>query len=342
MSLSPRFKSQSTPVAGFNELLYFQSVSEQDNDQGDEFEKIRTIAAVIGAPSERVRVGIGDDAALVAPPKDNLAICTDAFVEGVHFNLSFAKPEEVGHKAVAATLSDLAAVNARPLYLLLSLALKPNLPAHFLNEFYRGARGLAGEFGVDIVGGDLTSSKRDLFIDVVAVGEARDPIFRSGAQPGDRIWVSGTPGLSAAGLQALQKRSRDQISESLLQAHLRPRPRFDLLKNLRANALIDISDGLSSELHHLANASQVRITIDASKVPLHSEAVREAGSREAALQLALSGGEDYELLATSAHDLGEGWTEIGRVETGAPHVLMIDFTGVAQPLVATGFNHFKA
>lgn len=309
---------------------------------GDEFEKIRTIKTLLGPTSERVLLGIGDDAAIVQPPRENLLLCTDAFVEGVHFDLAYASAADVGYKAVASTLSDIAAMNGVPLYLLLSIAMSPDTPDSFLKKLYEGARSLAREFNIDIIGGDLTVSKRDLFIDVVAVGEAKTPAKRSGARPGDSVYVSGTPGLSAAGLQALRSRTRTSISETLSNAHLRPRPRFDLLPDLQPHAMIDLSDGLSSELHHIANASDIHIAIDSDRIPLHSEAIAEVGSRDKALDLAFSGGEDYELLVTTTQILGEGWTWIGSVHEGFAGVSVKDLDGAIRPLVASGYNHFKS
>lgn len=325
----------------------------------DEFTKISSIKKVLPPASSRVHVGIGDDAALVEPPRHALALCSDALVEGVHFDLSFVSARDLGHKALTACLSDIAAMNARPLYALLSIALPKETPEEFLEEFYQGAGLLTKSLGVDIVGGDLTSSPNGIFIDVVCVGECEKKILRSGAKPGDLVAVSGTPGASAAGLAALLGQKKGALQNAslfpeLISAHLRPRPRFDLLSALNSTphlctAMIDISDGISSELHHIARASGVGFEVWAANIPLHPQAVQLAEQTgESALDWALSGGEDYELLVTLDSDLLnkmngsiEGFTIIGRALPKDQGLQIVNSDGLRHPLPASGFNHFR-
>ena len=314
----------------------------------DEFEKIETITARLGAPSAQTLVGIGDDAAVVLPPKGKMLFCSDAMVEGVHFDFHYTNARELGHKALASCLSDIAAMNGRALYAVIALALPSTIGPEFVDEFYDGAGRLARQWGVDIVGGDLTASTQTVFIDVAIVGETDSPVLRSTAKAGDVIAVSGTPGKSAAGLAALRHREKEAVPASLREAHLQPQPRFDLLKNLPKGiltSLIDISDGLSSEINHIAAQSQVGFEIDARLFPIDPEAMIEAGSHEEAIKLALSGGEDYELLATFdaktfALRPPNGFTLIGRVTPASEGRIVIFLDGTRSTLSSTGYNHF--
>jgi thiamine-monophosphate kinase len=355
----------------------------KDIRQTGEFKKIDKIAKTIGSPlkSSGVEIGIGDDAAVVAFPvwtseigkPSKLLLCTDAMIEGVHFDLSLCSPSELGHKALAATLSDLAAMNGRGLYALFSLALPRDIPKYgvdgFLESFYQGASALARSLKVDIVGGDLSLSNSGIFIDVVGVGETHRPISRQGAKPGDLIAVSGSPGTSAAGLHSLQRLGRkDPSFTSLHEAHLRPNPRFDLLSDLNlveglCTSLIDISDGLASELHHIASSSSVGVEIEVAKIPFHPDAITYARSllasadrtaesidsdtRSLLLKWALSGGEDYELIATfdpeSFKQLAStphGFTLIGRVVDASQSLTMIHPDQSRMTLDPIGYNHF--
>lgn len=315
-----------------------------------EFDQIQQIKDLIGTPGPNVEVGIGDDAAVLASAVPRMLLCSDALLEGVHFDLAFMTPRELGHKAIAVTLSDIAAMNGHPLYLLVTLALPADVDENFVSEFYVGAVGLARLFKTEIVGGDLTASKNGIFIDITAVGSCMRPILRSGARVGDLIAVSGQPGVSAAALAALKARGRENVSSSLLQPHILPIPRFDLLPALNqaidlCTSMIDISDGLSNEILHIAKASNVGVEIQTDLLPLHPEAVKEAGGRTQAIDLALSGGEDYELLITIApqfeNSLPDDFTIIGRVVDRAVGCSLVHHDGSRSTLVATGYNHFK-
>lgn len=306
---------------------------------------IQSIRNQVGAHGPRVEIGIGDDAAVVASPRGKLLLCSDAMVEGVHFDLAYASPEDIGHKALACALSDIAAMNGRPLYALFSLAIPQE--SKFLDGFYRGATALARELGVDIVGGDLSKSKSGIFIDVMCVGESSAPRARTGAKAGDLLAVSGFPGASAAGLQAL--RARIDAAPELRAAHLRPRPRFDLLPVLSeaCTAMIDVSDGLASEIHHLARESNVGFELDSTLIPLHPQ-VRELAQRLQAdpLDWALGGGEDYELLVTldptKVARVPPGFTTIGRAISAERGVTINMADGRIEPLPRSGYNHFAS
>ncbi len=305
---------------------------------------------------ERVHIGIGDDAASLAPPtQKRLLFSSDAMVEGVHFDLNFATPEDVGHKAVAAALSDIAAMNGRPLYLVISLALTSDHPQSFVDGFYRAASELARTHDCEIVGGDLVRSQKGIFIDIACIGESNHPVARSGARPGDWLAVSGNPGASAAGFYALKTRPREQVAPELIRAHLRPQPRFDLLAVLNAQpglctSLTDISDGLSSEIHHLADHSGVGFVIEQKRLPFHPEALdlAQRDNRDA-LAWCLSGGEDYELLATLDSSLvpdpqspPAGFTIIGRAVPKEDGIAIADDQDQRHPLSNSGFDHFAS
>lgn len=316
----------------------------------DEFALIDEIRRTLGPVGPRVRVGIGDDAAVLSLPQgEEILFCSDAMVEGVHFDLSFASAHEVGHKALATCLSDLAAMNGQPLAAVVSIAL-PRSSETFLCEFYEGASALVRSLGVDVVGGDLTSSPGPIFVDVSVIGSTKSPWLRSGARDGDLIAVSGAPGASAAGLAALRA---GHATHALRDAHLRPRPRFDLLEPLSPNGLcraaIDVSDGLSSECHHLARASKIGIALDASLIPLHPDAVTFAKLNGLdPLEWALNGGEDYELLVAldpatvSVNGCPRGFTIIGKANAAAGHVTLRDTNGATRALPSKGFNHFPS
>lgn len=318
----------------------------------NEFSLIEIMRSHLGPPSSHVEIGIGDDAAsLKLPTKKHLLFCSDAMVEGVHFDLRLASPEDIGHKALASALSDIAAMNGSALYATISLALPSDTAPSFIDGFYRSIAALARLQKVDIVGGDLTRSPGPIFIDIACIGETSHPISRSNAKPGDWLAVSGFPGTSAAGLHALKTRSRDQIAPTLINAHLRPQPRFDLLSSLNrepdlCTSLIDISDGLSSEIHRLAKSSGVGFLLDTRKLPFRPEVLSLAAQDGIdPLQWSLGGGEDYELLATlnpASSPLPPVFTVIGRATEAREGIHLIDRHGQRLALNETGFDHFAS
>lgn len=260
--------------------------------------------------------GIGDDAAVFRSRAGReTVITTDMLVEGVDFDLDRFRTEarEVGHKSLAVSLSDLAAMGARPLFSLLSVG----LPAarwrrgRFLEEFYEGVRALAEAYDVALIGGDISRTPERVVVDSVALGEVRRgrAVLRSGAKPGDLIYVTGSLGGAAAGLRLLRKRaaSRKPVAltpgeRRLVRRQLAPVPRVEwgmmLGEHRLATAMIDLSDGLSSDLAHVCRESRVGARIEAATVPLDPSLPHAAVDDEDALALALDGGEDFELLFT--------------------------------------------
>jgi len=270
-----------------------------------EFELIQRWLSHFDPGSAGLVVGPGDDAAVVSPPEGDLVLTTDALVDGVHFLSPRWPPEDIGHKAVAVNLSDLAAMGAEPLWLLLALGLPSPPPgADWLDALARGAAALARTHGVSLIGGNVSRSPA-LSLTLTAVGRAPrgQHLRRSGAQAGDRVYVSGALGDAALGLQLLLAPGQAQAAATrpLIAQQRRPTPRVALGQGLLgiASACLDISDGLAQDLGHLLTASGVGAEIFLGALPL-SEAYRaHQGDRPEAWAPAVCGGEDYELLFTA-------------------------------------------
>lgn len=316
----------------------------------NEFEWIAQIEKQVRRKDPRVRVGIGDDAAVLRRPSSDLAITTDALVESVHFDLRYGSAEDAGHKALAVNLSDLAAMGAVPRFAQVSLAIPARKISSFLPGFYRGLGALARRFGVSVTGGNLSRSPGPIFIDITAIGEVHRPRLRSAARPGDRIGLVGSLGEAAAGLALLKKHGRQAAKSwpSLVRAQLRPMPRVREALRLgpHLHAAIDISDGLVAELGHLAKASGVRVEFDAEALT-PSSALRSAAKQlgRDPMPWLLGGGEDYALLLTASrsaeHRLGKlGVRWIGEVTRGRPEV-RVRFAGVPMRVTPKGFDHFR-
>ncbi len=267
-----------------------------------EFELIARLAVLFGTPPDGL--GIGDDAATWPATGDTVAVATtDMLVEGIHFRLDWTSPEDLGWKALAVNLSDLAAMGATPGRALVSIAVDA-ARRELVLEVARGLQSLAKQTGTRIVGGDTVRSPGPLVVNVALVGEADRArlLRRDAARAGDLVAVTGHLGASSAALALLSERPAplDPAAAPLLAAHHRPMPRLvagQLLASHGVRCAIDISDGLASEALHLARASRVGIEIDVDRVPLAPAAVRLLGERRSR-ELAVTGGEDYELLFT--------------------------------------------
>lgn len=323
---------------------------------------IRRIRHTIGSGAPGLRVGIGDDAAVLQPtPGAWLLATTDLVMEDVHFRRRSAGPADIGWKAMAVNLSDIAAMGGAPRFALVALACPEETEVEEVDLFYEGLTAAATPHGVAVVGGDTAASPAGWIVNVTLVGEMTGPPrLRSDARPGDRIAVVGTLGRAAAGLAALEGGRRPDLPEDVLadvaQAHLRPVARVLEGKWLGAasgvHALIDLSDGLATDLAHITAESGVAARVELARLPVapSARAVAKALGLDP-LELATTGGEDYELLFTAEpaamEALAAGLTSatgavvtvIGDIMAGSPSVGFVDAAGQTVD-VGPGFEHF--
>ena len=313
---------------------------------------------------EGVLCGIGDDCAVFSLDGNQaLLITADLMVEDIHFKRDAAAPENLGAKLLAVNLSDVAAMGGQPRDAIVSLAIPADLDVAYMEGIYRGLHACARRFGVNIAGGDTTRSPGPLVLNLTLTGRmAVDRVcYRSGARPGDLVYVSGTLGDSAAGLEIVLGREATlsrEYRDVLLRRHHCPEPRVTLGQALAASgavtAMIDLSDGAASDLRHICRRSNVSAVIEEKAVPI-SPACRAfcAASGISPLRLALSGGEDYELLFTVDPEKADrvetlGATNdlpplcrIGQIETGQSGISIEDAAGNRRPLDSAGFDHFR-
>jgi thiamine-monophosphate kinase len=317
-----------------------------------EFQLIANYFSRLGAQRADVRIGVGDDGAVVMPPSSReLVVVTDSLLEGVHFPAG-SPAASIGHRSFAVNLSDLAAMGAEPAWALLALTL-PSADEEWLVQFSRAAGDLCRKHGVALIGGDTTRGPLSVTVTMVGIAPIGVALERKGGQPGDAVFVSGSPGDSAAGLALEQGRLHvaDPMSAQILRDRfLFPTPRCEIGVALRglASACIDVSDGLGGDLEKLCVASGCGAELDAAALPV-SEALLGAVGREAAREYALTGGEDYELLFTvplarlgamtnaMARGLGPV-TRIGSLVAGKG-VKVFARGGVMQ-FSGSGFDHF--
>jgi thiamine-monophosphate kinase len=301
---------------------------------------------------------IGDDAAAFRPhPSRLLLISSDTLIEGIHFDLQYFSAEDLGWKALAVNLSDIAAMGGIPLYVTTSIALPGRLPAGFVRDLYSGLSTLALENNVSVIGGDTCASPHSLYVDLTIVGEVEpeEMVTRQGAKPGDLIFLTGELGGSAAGLEILKRQggAADRHS-ALARRHLRPQARCNVGRFLAtehlASALIDVSDGLSTDLHHLCMQSRVGALLQAERIPLVSFAAEDlSGLSRQILDYALNGGEDYELLFTVPQSEKQRMPQsIGGVPvhqigyiTDEPGICWLRKGDHKERLSAGGFDHFR-
>ncbi|MFN3593838.1 MAG: thiamine-phosphate kinase [Thiobacillaceae bacterium] len=310
------------------------------------------IARHFSRATPSARLGVGDDAALLQLEAGlELAVSTDMLLAGRHF-LPEADPEALGHKTLAVNLSDLAAMGAKPRWALLAIAL-PQADEAWLSAFSRGFYALAGRFGVDLVGGDTTRGPLSLCVTVLGEVETGQALTRSGARPGDHVWVSGRLGGAALGLAHCQGRvNLDPRLAAECRLRLdRPEPRVALGRALRglASAAIDLSDGLLADLGHILERSGVGAELELARIP--ADPALAAGVPEGlARHSLLVGGDDYELIFTAppaqegaiaglAQRLGFPLTRIGHIVAGADLVVR-DVHGRPLALHERGYDHF--
>lgn len=300
----------------------------------------------------RIVRGIGDDCAVASVPAGHeVLLTTDFSLQGVHFRQEWHPAQSVGHRCLARGLSDIAAMGGEPIAAFLSLALPRDLPQSWVTGFLEGLLKLARRYRVTLAGGDIAQSLSGVLADIVVLGSVPrgKGILRSGARPGDRIYVTGELGGSAAALDELFSGRRKKLGVVDYPRHFYPVPRVEVGRFLReknlASAMIDISDGLSTDLAHICEESEVVAVLDAGLIP---RAKVGAKKKEVNLKLALHGGEDYELLLTArprtrvpAVIRGVPVTEIGRITDGSG-MRLIDSHGHSERLQPQGWQHFRS
>ncbi len=331
-----------------------------------EFGLIDLLKKTARISNESTILGIGDDAAVVENGAEYLLISTDALVEGVHFDLSYTPLKHLGYKAMTVNFSDMAAMNGRPYQVVVALGLSNRFSVEAVDELYYGMKLACDKYGVDLVGGDTTSSRSGLFVSVTVLGRVdKDKItYRKGASEKDLICVTGDLGAAFMGLQILEREkqvfSADpnmqpdlESKDYIVERQLKPEARLDFVKELLTlevvpTSMIDVSDGLASELLHLCKASGLGARIFEEKIPVDRmtyETAREFNLDPITAQL--NGGEDYELLFTVSQEDYEkirnhpDISVIGYMEGAGEVPVLVSKQGSQTPLQAQGWTHFK-
>ncbi len=331
-----------------------------------EFGLISHLTKKMSVTQPSTRKAIGDDAAIIEVGGHFMAISTDMLVEGVHFDLGFTPLKHLGYKAVVVNLSDIYAMNMTPTQVTVSMAVSNRFPLQALEELYRGIEMASKHYGVDVVGGDTTSSAKGMLLSVTAIGQTDSETkitYRSGARANDLLVVSGDLGGAYMGLQVL-RREQEVFKANpnhqpdlepyhyIVERQLKPEARKDIIELLaalevRPTSMIDISDGLSSEILHLSTSSNVGCDLFEDKIPLDPTVIQvcEEFGIDSTLA-ALSGGEDYELLLTIAQEDypkikgNPDLTVIGHMTASGSGAHLITRGGSAIPLTAQGWNAF--
>ncbi len=329
-----------------------------------EIKLIELLTREIVLYSDNVIRGVGDDAAVLkGEGEDWLLFTTDMLIESVHFSMAYIKPDHVGAKALVASVSDIAAMGGRPLHAIVSLGIPIKFSVEVLKGIYSGLRSAAEEYRLNIVGGDTVKSPGKLIINVALIGcvGAGKAVYRSGAKPGDLVFVTGSLGNSAAGLFLYQNpgtRVSPEAGSFLKSAHTNPKARVKqgvlLAGTGKVTSMDDISDGLATELHEICQASGVGCRIRSPLIP-QDQRMKEAAAaaKRDPLNWALYGGEDFELIFTVRPDSaaaikrlfseeGEKCHLIGEIVQPADGISMELPQGYFVPLEAKGYDHFKA
>ena len=331
-----------------------------------EFGLINHITKHIKTQHKSTVRGIGDDAAVLAPSEMQILITTDLLVEGIHFDLSYVPLKHLGYKSVMVNLSDVYAMNGEAKQITVSIAVSNRFPLEAIEELYAGIQLACETYKVDLIGGDTTSSTKGILISVTAIGEAEknNVVYRNGAKETDLIVVTGDLGAAYLGLQVLEREKQVfQVNPNnqpdlndytyLIERQLKPEARSDipkLLKELKVtpSAMIDISDGLSSELMHICSQSKVGCKIYEDKIPLDPQVISACEEFDLdSTMVALSGGEDYELLFTISIDdydkmkANPHFTVIGHITEERQGIKLITRANQELELKAQGWNALK-
>lgn len=333
-----------------------------------EFEFIRQIQKRFGFLHSQIIHGIGDDAAVLQPKAgDDLLVSTDLLIEDIHFTVHLHSFKEIGYRAAVANLSDIAAMGGSPQALLVGLAIPPQISRLNLTDLYRGLMEPCREHRVALIGGDTSRSPSGLFLSITILGKIKHgrSLTRTGAKISDHIYVTGTLGDSSAGLHLLQHRQEPRPSHTkrkgeaiLRKRHLRPTARIDvgqqLVKYKLAHAAIDLSDGLSGDLNHLCQASGVGAELWATHIPVSTECqAYSQGHGQLPLDLAMRGGEDYELLFSAPAKNGQRIETIsrscnvpisciGKIHPKEFGIRLKLADGSSRKIITTSFNHFTS
>ncbi|HZX73651.1 MAG TPA: thiamine-phosphate kinase [Cyclobacteriaceae bacterium] len=331
-----------------------------------EFGLINRIQQQISLQNASSLKGIGDDAAVIDAGENAILLSTDMLMEGIHFDLSYVPLQHLGYKAVASNVSDIAAMNGKPEQIVIGLGLSNRFSIEAIDALYSGIRAACEDYAVDLVGGDTTSSASGLVISISIIGKAKKEkvAYRSGAKNNDIICVTGDLGGAYLGLQVLEREKQVFLTnpemepelekyEYVVGRQLKPKARMDIIHeleelNIVPSSMIDISDGLASELIHISESSGVGIKIFEDKIPVDSAAFETAMEFKLDPYVcALNGGEDYELLFTIRQSDFEKIKNhpdihfIGHIHDNAKQNIMITKHETAVPLTAQGWNHFK-
>ena len=339
----------------------------QINDLG-EFGLINHLTEKIELQQESTIKGVGDDAAVIAPPEKDevLLFSTDMMVEGIHFELTYTPLRHLGYKAVSSNVSDICAMNGAATQIVVSIAVSNQYSVESLEEIYKGIRFACKEYNVDLVGGDTTSSRSGLVMDVAIIGKAKKDsvVYRNGAKEDDYVCVTGDVGAAYAGLYLLEKARQNFHKDPslkpdlqgygyVLQRQLMPNARVDIidlfrLSGVKPSAMIDISDGVSSEINHICKASGVGCLVDEDKIPIQEETIKVAGEAGVSPTVfALNGGEDYQLLFTiSPADYKKlkditGISIIGEILSAKDGIKLAGKDGQMHPLSPQGWDGLK-
>lgn len=331
-----------------------------------EFGLIDRLTRNIIIRNESTVKGVGDDSAILDYKGKQVVVSTDLLTEGIHFNLMYVPLKHLGYKAVAVNLSDIYAMNATPRQITVSIALSGKFSVEAVEELYSGIFLACEKYNIDLIGGDTTSSLTGLTISVNVLGEVEkgEAVMRSGAKPSDLLCVSGDLGGAYMGLQLLERENevfkvnpkmQPQLEgyDYILERQLKPEPRADVVAafkklGIKPTSMIDISDGLSSEIMHLCKNSDVGCNLFEDKIPMDFQTKKMAEELSInPLVAALNGGEDYELLFTLALDDYEkikndpDFTIIGHMTEPKEGINLVTRAGSAIPLEAQGWNHGK-
>jgi thiamine-monophosphate kinase len=342
-----------------------ENINKTDLSQLGEFGLIKHLTKNIELINESSIKGVGDDAAIIDNKHFQTVISTDMLMEGVHFDLTYVPLKHLGYKSVAVNLSDIYAMNAQPKQILISMAISSRFSLEAIEEFYNGVYLACKNYKIDLVGGDTTSSQSGMAISITAIGqvEAEKAVYRNTAKEKDLLVVSGDLGGAYMGLQVLERekevfKSNPNMQPDLegcdyiLERQLKPEPRADIIRLLKdldvhPNAMIDISDGLASEILHLCNQSEVGCQLFEEKIPIDPTTIQKAVDFNLNPTVAaLNGGEDYELLFTipmSEYEKIKGnpnLTVIGHITNKNNGVNLVTNSGSQVALTAQGWDAF--